>query len=1083
MNPFNFDSQYDEHLANLISKINKSSVLNVNDTIKELIIYLPKSNYHSDYHIILKTLKPLFSSPGKPLINKILYFLAKNIGSECLESIMIEWIYENFDSKDPYSEGIIDKYVDFSLFSVKCLKALTWSDYLKDLQLFKFLLFKTPCANTKNNEIYLNFDISKLSLTTYFELDLIFEILKELKNRNPIEFLKFNSTETDVEKQPFIDKIFNSIKDLKNPILLNKKYKILIEIFDFIGESIYEDAHNLDLDLFTKLLSKNLIFENIKISTVDQLSLILPKIQNKESYLLNNINKKMCIFQLLEKINIIENLIYQNENVFSEIVNESMKRHFIYKTCLDRYSSEFYSQKIGIFFDLVTEKNRIIAASILGKKLEHDLFSVKEIDEVMSYSVNVFPLEFFLKRRFNSSAIHLLQKYPELCSKKYLKSIIENFSKTTPEQLIKVIDDIETLTFYLESLPIATIKNLCQINSKPLLKIVYLFYLRDEIEQFNVDYSIVFEYFLEKNFLVYLLNSKNNIENFFECSIEYIKDLNIQNSIFYNDYNFDSDEQFYYNIDHSKGIPDRNEALYAICTALQASKNSDLLLEVFQHLIEIILYIPCVISEKLKLKLLESDFVESINEKFKLQKNDFILKRFLMEFVQFHRPEIKNSVLEINHLKAVDVILRNLIIPQNYLTALNPSYISNQSLNHVICMILDNSIKNIKLRSTNKIQSLKLLDNQPEFENSKTEINEAIENLQISNQESLIEANEHLNSNLDTSKSSELVAFVEKFLKPATVHSVLDFLYLLENDLILAQKPYRSERLNIYLPLIQAISLVFSESILNLYSITKSEKKQDNDTVFEMVFTQFRNLKNSFWIILFNTVMKTNNIFFSFFIEERILKYLNINTKNFLNTNDIIPLSSYLKICSPQEFTCFALAFPNIYSKYKIKHTIDMENYLLSTTNIKVDNGKITCTKSGDFYKLKLNYMADSLIHTAVISIPINYPYSKSRIEFEKDQKSIKFYHKLNEILNRTSKFTEIFFLWKIDIDNRLIGHSECLICYFIMDPKYKQLPTFPCKTCKNIFHEKCIFKWASQSKRSECPFCRSDLQIWSKEN
>lgn len=1126
MNPFCLDSQYDEYLASLIAKINKSSVLTVNDSIKDLASYLPNSNYSSDYQIILKTLKPLLSSPGKLLINKIIYFLAKKLGAECLDLIKIEWIYENFDFKDPYAQALIDKYFEFSYFSLECLKFLSWKDYLKDLQFFKFLLSKTVDANKPNGDIQLHFDVSKLPLTTYLELDLLFETLVILKNRDPINFLKF-SQEGSSEKLEFIESIFNAIKAVKGTILLNRKYKILIEIFNFINDSVYEESQNLDLSILKMIVDKNsgfeINFEKLSVSTSDQLCLVVTRVSNKKEFILKNIKKSMCIFQLLERISNLGDLInktkadetisneilIEGQQRLKEIANESMRKHFISKLCRNHCTSEFIYEKLPIFYELLTGKNKIIAASILGKTLDPSEFEINEIDESMEFSVNVFPLNFFLNHPFKSSAIHVLKKYPELCSNGSFLKLITSFEKTTPEQIITAITDIGTLLMYFEKLHVQTIKKLCSLNTSPKLKIVYLFYLRDEAEQFNVDYSLVFEHFLEKNFLSYLLCKNNNIENFIENCVDFISNLNIENTVFYNGFNFDSDPQFYYNL---KCIPERNEALNIILSALQSTNSKGSMLEVLLHLIEIILYHNIEISENLKLKLSQSienpeedhmdtanpntSFVDCLKSTFNFGKNQFILERFLSEFTESVIPEISISTLEINPMKSVDVILRNLFIPKKYLTHLDPSYLSNDCLKVIMKSIFEiNQNELIRPFDMNRIKDLDALELHTEQTDliiketdTKTvvsailDVNDKLTSLSV--EKTITE--ETTVAEIETCKDSadmKLELFVRKYFKEGKSATTLDFLYLIENDKILLQKNFRYERLAIYKPLILAISEEFSHSFLNLYSMTKLENSLENDDVFEMVFSAFKELKNSFWVILFSTMVKTNNLYMCFFIESMIAKYVDSSSNyNFLVQNQIASLDSYLEICTDEELSYFALSFPNLYSKHDVKRVLSIEDYLVSISTTKVDNGKLSYIKSQDFYKFKLAYRADSITHTATISIPINYPKgAKPRIEFEKDQKTVKFYHKLNELLSRTSKFIEIFFLWKIDIDNHLIGHSECLICYFIMDPKYKQLPNFTCKTCKNIFHDKCIYKWAGQSRKTSCPFCRSDLQLWDK--
>ncbi len=110
MNPFNTNSEYDGYLAEIITKINKSPELKLNEPMKELIKYLPNSNYHSDYKIILKTIAPHFNGNCKETINKIVLFLAKKLGVKCLKSIQAKWLYSNFDSEDPYAKKLIEDY-------------------------------------------------------------------------------------------------------------------------------------------------------------------------------------------------------------------------------------------------------------------------------------------------------------------------------------------------------------------------------------------------------------------------------------------------------------------------------------------------------------------------------------------------------------------------------------------------------------------------------------------------------------------------------------------------------------------------------------------------------------------------------------------------------------------------------------------------------------------------------------------------------------------------------------------------------------------------------------------------------------
>uniref|UniRef100_V5EW94 E3 ubiquitin-protein ligase listerin n=2 Tax=Kalmanozyma brasiliensis (strain GHG001) TaxID=1365824 RepID=V5EW94_KALBG len=66
--------------------------------------------------------------------------------------------------------------------------------------------------------------------------------------------------------------------------------------------------------------------------------------------------------------------------------------------------------------------------------------------------------------------------------------------------------------------------------------------------------------------------------------------------------------------------------------------------------------------------------------------------------------------------------------------------------------------------------------------------------------------------------------------------------------------------------------------------------------------------------------------------------------------------------------------------------------------------------------------------------------------------------------------------LFKRNAEVQFQGLEECAICYSIISPMDRSLPTKPCKTCRNKFHAGCLFKWVSTSGASTCPMCRSIL-------
>ncbi|ORY41069.1 hypothetical protein BCR33DRAFT_719156 [Rhizoclosmatium globosum] len=55
-------------------------------------------------------------------------------------------------------------------------------------------------------------------------------------------------------------------------------------------------------------------------------------------------------------------------------------------------------------------------------------------------------------------------------------------------------------------------------------------------------------------------------------------------------------------------------------------------------------------------------------------------------------------------------------------------------------------------------------------------------------------------------------------------------------------------------------------------------------------------------------------------------------------------------------------------------------------------------------------------------------------------------------------------------------GKEECSICYSVVGVIDQTIPNKSCRTCKNKFHNACLFKWIRTSGNTQCPMCRSEL-------
>lgn len=63
--------------------------------------------------------------------------------------------------------------------------------------------------------------------------------------------------------------------------------------------------------------------------------------------------------------------------------------------------------------------------------------------------------------------------------------------------------------------------------------------------------------------------------------------------------------------------------------------------------------------------------------------------------------------------------------------------------------------------------------------------------------------------------------------------------------------------------------------------------------------------------------------------------------------------------------------------------------------------------------------------------------------------------------------------VWKSNVDKEFEGVEPCPICYSILHPKTRQMPTLVCKTCSNKFHSECLYTWFKSSGKSKCVICQ----------
>ena len=121
----------------------------------------------------------------------------------------------------------------------------------------------------------------------------------------------------------------------------------------------------------------------------------------------------------------------------------------------------------------------------------------------------------------------------------------------------------------------------------------------------------------------------------------------------------------------------------------------------------------------------------------------------------------------------------------------------------------------------------------------------------------------------------------------------------------------------------------------------------------------------------------------------------------------------------------------------------------------------------------------DDQVLRIAVRLPANYPFGKVLVEginrVAVDERKWK-----NWLINTQGVITfsdnsiaDGLIAFRRNLSGQLKGQSECAICYSMVSED-KQLPKKKCRTCKNLFHGSCLFKWFKSSNSSTCPLCRT---------
>ncbi|OQR97227.1 hypothetical protein ACHHYP_12304 [Achlya hypogyna] len=125
------------------------------------------------------------------------------------------------------------------------------------------------------------------------------------------------------------------------------------------------------------------------------------------------------------------------------------------------------------------------------------------------------------------------------------------------------------------------------------------------------------------------------------------------------------------------------------------------------------------------------------------------------------------------------------------------------------------------------------------------------------------------------------------------------------------------------------------------------------------------------------------------------------------------------------------------------------------------------------------SYIKDECSLEMVVRVPASYPLRSVEVECTKriGISEERWRRWVLQIIKVTSSqdgsLLDAVLLWKSNVDREFDGVDPCPICYSILNPKTMGLPNLSCKTCKNKYHNSCLYKWFNQSSKNKCPICQ----------
>lgn len=292
--------------------------------------------------------------------------------------------------------------------------------------------------------------------------------------------------------------------------------------------------------------------------------------------------------------------------------------------------------------------------------------------------------------------------------------------------------------------------------------------------------------------------------------------------------------------------------------------------------------------------------------------------------------------------------------------------------------------------------------------------------------------------------------------------------------------------------LMSVICTRVSEMMFNNYNLTRFDEDAVDSEIFDIFIEPIRGTP-LFWSVFLMSVNRVRNINFLFFVERclqnnatfRELVACVAPEKDRAAAQHLGVENKFVASCVHQDargrydyserlLTVLRLLYFNFPVLYRntLGIEVNIDSLLAEESSAAVIQGiESRFTKITGGHQLRFTYRRDDMEYSGVITYKDQSPSFKTTFQ----PRSL-LTLKINELLRKSYKFMEILSTWKVEVDNKISGHSECPICYLVLDDQ-GGFPSLKCKTCRTAYHNSCFFQWKNKIKKSECAICRQAIK------